>query len=120
MLDWGNSLKLLSPNLPLQELPVLPQVHEGRHGTFVLAKNLPDGGRQVLRLWDSGYRLGEKQNPLWIGTVSDQIKLTPLNLFAIPATSDRFGDAYGSLLKDLAPAQPEQPEPGRELALLKL
>lgn len=120
ILDWGNSLKLLSPELPLQELPVLPQVHEGRHGTFVLVKNLPDGGRLVLRLWDSGYRLGEAETPLWIGTVSDQIKLTPLGLFAIPTTSDRFRDAYRSLLEDLGPAQPVQPEPGRDLLLLGL
>ena len=120
MLDWGNSLKLLSPNLPLQELPVLPQVHEGRHGAFVLAKNLPDGGRLVLRLWDSGYRLGDTQTPLWIGTVSDQIKLTPLGLFAIPATRDRFHEAYRSLSEDLNPAHAEQPDPGRDLLLLAL
>ncbi len=26
-LDWGNALQLLSPSLPLQQLPLLPQVH---------------------------------------------------------------------------------------------
>lgn len=118
LLDWGNSLKLLSPDLPLQELPVLPQVHDGRHSAFAWVKPLAEGGRLVLRLWPSGYRLGDADKPLWIGSVSDQTKLTPLGLLAIPATSNRFTDAYRVLLQDLGTARPQQPDPGRNLILL--
>ncbi len=70
------------------------------------------------RLWPSGYRLGDADKPLWIGSVSDQTKLTPLGLLAIPATSNRFTDAYRVLLQDLGPARPQQPDPGRNLILL--
>ncbi len=118
LLDWGNSLKLLSPDLPLQELPVLPQVHDGRHSAFAWVKPLAEGGRLVLRLWPSGYRLGDADKPLWIGSVSDQTKLTPLGLLAIPATSNRFTDAYRVLLQDLGTARPQQPDPGRSLLLV--
>lgn len=120
MLDWESSLKLLSPDLPLQQLPVLPHVHDGRHGAFVWVKNLPEGGRLVLRLWDSGYRLDPEQKPVWLGSVSDQIKLTPLGLLAVPATSPRFHEAYERLLEDLAPARPIQPDPTRDLMLVEL
>ena len=118
LLDWGNSLKLLSPDLPLQELPVLPQVHDGRHSAFAWVKPLAEGRRLVLRLWPSGYRLGDADKPLWIGSVSDQTKLTPLGLLAIPATSNRFTDAYRVLLQDLGTARPQQPDPGRSLLLV--
>jgi len=120
MLDWGNSLKLLSPELPLQELPLLPQVHDGHHSPFAWVKDLPQDGRAVLRLWDSGYRLGEQNRYLWIGSVSEQTKLTPLGLFAIPATGAGFHDAYQRLREDLASAAPQQPDPGRDLLLLGL
>lgn len=120
MLDWGNSLKLLSPELLLQELPVLPQVHNGHHNAFAWVKPLSDGGRLVLRLWPSGYRLGDTDQPLWIGTVSEQTKLTPLGLLTIPATSNSFHGAFETLHTDLRAVRPEQPDPGRDLLLLTL
>jgi len=85
-LDWGNILKLLTPSLPLRQLPILPQVHNGRHAQLVLEKPSADGRRRVLRLWPSGFRLSPTPVPLWVGRVSRQHKVTVLDLVAYPAT----------------------------------
>jgi len=87
-LKWGNLLKLLTPSLPLRQLPILPQVHNGRHAQLVLEKPLADGGRQVLRFWPSRFRLTPAEAPLWVGWVSRQKKSTLLDLVAYPATVD--------------------------------
>ena len=99
-LDWATALSLFSPELPLQDLPVAPQVHAGRHEAFALVKRLPDGGRLVLRLWATRYLLGE--TPLWVGNVTAQRKDIVLNLFVIPATVQEFERPRAELERDLA------------------
>jgi undecaprenyl-diphosphatase len=98
-LDWGTALSLFSPELPLQELPVPPQVHAGRHEASALVKRLPEGGRLVLRLWRTPYRLDGA--PLWIGNVTAQRKDLVLNLLAIPATVPEFAGPRVALERDL-------------------
>jgi hypothetical protein len=85
LLDWGNAVRLLSPSLPLAQLPVIPQVHDGHHEGLVLTR--PRGGseREVLRLWSTPFRL-EDETPLWVGNLSRQQKAVHLNLIAFPAT----------------------------------
>ena len=102
LLQGANLLRLLSPSLPLQRLPVLPQVHDGRHEHLVLEKPLPDGGRLVLRLWASPVRLEPGSRPLWLGSVSSQRKTVVLNLLSYPVTEDDFDTALAALRKDLA------------------
>jgi undecaprenyl-diphosphatase len=84
-LGWGTAMKLLSPSLPLQELPVVSHVHDGRHEALVLVKCSSDDSRLVLRLWETAYRI-EGTTTLWIGNVTTQHKRTILDLLAIPAT----------------------------------
>jgi undecaprenyl-diphosphatase len=84
-LNWGTAMKLLSPSLPIQELPVIPHVHDGRHESLTLVKEVSGESRLVLRLWETPYRI-EGKTPLWIGNVTAQHKRTILNLLAIPAT----------------------------------
>ena len=100
MLDWGNLLKLLSPSLPLQQLPVLPQVHDGQHESLVLEKLLPEGRRLVLRLWSAQVTLSPEMKPLWIGLVAGQHKVELLNVLAFAATSKQPGDALLQLTED--------------------
>jgi len=86
LLDWGNALRLLSPSLPLAELPVIPQVHDGHHEALVLTKAAasPDH-REVLRLWPTRWRLTDGR-PLWVGNVTRQQRGELLELAFFPAT----------------------------------
>ncbi len=99
-LDWGNLLKLLSPGLSLQELPVLPQVHDGRHEHLTLTKQLSDGRHMVLRLWSSRVRITPGERPLWVGTVGEQHRVHLLGLLTFAATTDRFDSSLGLLRED--------------------
>jgi undecaprenyl-diphosphatase len=99
-LGWHNLLRLLTPSLALQELPVLPQVHDGRHESLALEKPLRDGGRLVLRLWPADTRLEPGRAPLWLGNVSAQIQRRMLGLFNFPQTMDDFDAARAQLIHD--------------------
>ena len=103
-LDPGNALELFSPELPLAELPVPPQVHAGRHETLALTRTLDDGGRLVMRLWATPYRVGPDAIPLWIGNVTSQRKDVVLDLLAIPATIPQFTAPREALKRDLVAA----------------
>ncbi|MCG6861686.1 MAG: VTT domain-containing protein [Chromatiaceae bacterium] len=85
-LSWGTAMKLLSPSLPLGELPVIPHVHNGHHESLTLVKKASGNSRLVLRLWATPYRIDGKEK-LWIGNVTAQHKRTILDLFAIPTTN---------------------------------
>ncbi|HEB95882.1 MAG TPA: phosphatase PAP2 family protein [Sedimenticola thiotaurini] len=83
-LGWHNLLKLLTPSLPLQQLPVLPHVHDGSHERLVLVRPLQDGTRLVLRLWAGGVRLTPDGVPLWLGRVAQERKKGILGMVAYP------------------------------------
>lgn len=96
--DW---LRLLSPGQPLQALPVLPQVHDGRHEALLLQKRLPDDRRLVLRLWPTDFQLAGSNTPLWIGNISEQQQVTRLGLLTYAQTAQNFDQALEQLRKDL-------------------
>lgn len=99
-LDWHNVLRLLSPSLALQALPVPPQVHDGRHESLALEKPLADGGRLVLRLWPADIRLLPDGQPLWLGNVSTQAQRRLMRLFNFPQTAPDFAPALAQLVAD--------------------
>lgn len=98
LLSWGNAPRLLSPSLKLAKLPVIPQVHNGRHETLVLVQIDPGGARWVLRLWATHFRLLDGR-ALWVGNLTLQQKDVILGLIAFPAT---------------VPTPPQDPWPGWE------
>ncbi|MES9898245.1 MAG: VTT domain-containing protein [Sedimenticola sp.] len=102
VLSWSNSLHLLSPTLPLHQLPVLPQVHDGRHEALLLEKKLPDDQRLVLRLWQTGVRLVPGGATVWIGNVSEQQQVRIVNLVTLAATGRDFSTPFQILSDDLA------------------
>ena len=121
-LNWGNLLRLLSPSLSLQELPVLPQVHDGRHEALLLEKPLRDGGRLVLRIWSTAYRLEDSHLPVWIGNVSRQRKVVALDILSYPVTDTEFASPLSILRKDIEAAglQPINPPDQPSLILLEM
>ncbi len=100
-LGWKNLLKLLSPSLSLQQLPVLPQVHDGEHEAFVLEKKLPGEHRLVLRLWDANITLTPDGLPLWLGLVAEQQKIEILGLITFASTATTSGPALTTLVRDI-------------------
>ena len=115
-LNWQSFLRLLSPGLPLEELPLIPHVHEGQHERWQWVKHLAGERRLVLRLWPSAYRLTDGR-PLWVGAVTAQGKRLILGLLALPFTESDTQAPLRQAQSDLAPLQMRQPEPNAPLLL---
>ncbi|MEI2740978.1 MAG: VTT domain-containing protein [Candidatus Competibacter sp.] len=79
-----NLLLCLSPEATLQELPVLPQMHEGREDALQMVR-YTDGGatRWLVRFWDIGVRLREGKQPVWVGSISLQQREPRMRLFTL-------------------------------------
>ena len=89
MLRSDNLLKLLSPSLPLPELPLIPHVHEGSNEALALVKNVHARGsgvtRLVLRLWRTRCRIAPS-TPVWVATLTAVRKEEIVGLIALPIT----------------------------------
>jgi hypothetical protein len=116
MLALDNFLRLLSPSQPLRELPVIPHVHDGHHGSVVLVRDAGDDSRLVLRLWATPYRI-EGTAPLWVGAVTSQHKKAILDLLAVPTTDADSEGAMRSAKADLAALHPKRPAEDAPLLL---
>jgi len=116
-LDWGNALRLLSPSLPLAELPLIPQAVAGRHEAVALVRPGPEGTRRVLRLWPTRFRLADGP-PLWVGTVASLSRRSILDLIAFPVTEPRAGGLSPQDQADLDAANKQLPA-GQGLLLLR-
>jgi membrane protein DedA with SNARE-associated domain/membrane-associated phospholipid phosphatase len=117
-LAWGNWMKLLSPSLPLQSLPVVPQVHAGHQQALALVKPLPHDGRLVLRLWATAYRIGAARTPLWVGNVTAQRKRVILDWLTIPVTAGETAEPFSQFMQDARGLSPERPDTGPALITL--
>ncbi|MEW6353590.1 MAG: VTT domain-containing protein [Pseudomonadota bacterium] len=110
-LNFNSALQWLVPQAELTQLPVLPQVHDGRHEALLLVYPLPAATRQeskrlVLRLWTADTVLRDDASTavrpprrmqrgaahdntavsgtgLWVGNVTRQRLLTPLPALTI-------------------------------------
>ena len=101
---WGTVMRLLSPSVPLEELPVFPQVHDGRHESLAREKTLAGGRRLVLRLWPAYTLLTPGENSLWIGLVEEQKKVEILNIATFAVTTVSQQDAFDEIQKDTSQA----------------
>jgi membrane protein DedA with SNARE-associated domain/membrane-associated phospholipid phosphatase len=71
-LSPATTLLWLSPDPQLAALPVLPQVHDGRHEVLRMTHPGNSAASQyVLRLWPSYVLLDDTHQHLWIGNVSE-------------------------------------------------
>ncbi len=117
-LTWGNILKLLSPDLPLEQLPLLPQVHDGRHETLALIKVLSDERSLVLRLWPAFVQILPGHQPLWLGNISEQNKQDVAGMFVFPDTMDDLLEPFKMLLQDTKGMPQKQTEADPPVLLL--
>jgi membrane protein DedA with SNARE-associated domain/membrane-associated phospholipid phosphatase len=110
-LNVNTALRWLLPAPETSELPVLPQVHDGRHEALIMLG--PPGNRHeqqdetieaykqpVLRLWSSSVVLDPGEDPLWIGYVTLQTQRQILFLrlpFALQAYDEALETLKGSV-----------------------
>lgn len=104
-LDIKGLLLWLSPQVTLRELPILPQLHNGRDDDLTLMHygSEPDQ-RWVLRFWDVGARLSPTHVPIWVGSISRQQLAPRMKLFTfaldnplIEPPSDLLASAWHGL-----------------------
>jgi membrane protein DedA with SNARE-associated domain/membrane-associated phospholipid phosphatase len=66
-----NFLGMLSPDAPIDTLPVLPRLHNGRVDVLRLVRWNTDR-RWVLRMWPSDVGIAGYHGPLFVGTIEPQ------------------------------------------------
>lgn len=85
-LNW---LTWLSAEAPLEQIPVLPQVHDGQQEVLSMVRLEPQSREFLaLRLWPTPYRL-EDGSPLWQGNVT-RLELLNLGSLTVPRTRLQF------------------------------
>ena len=70
-LDLNSFLGMFSPDTPIEKLPVLPRLHDGRVDCLRLI-HLDKGQRWVLRLWPAAVTIAGNNTALFIGTIEAQ------------------------------------------------
>ena len=95
-LTFANALRWLSLDSPIQDLPVLPRYHAGRHEVLRLRRDIDQGHQYSLRLWPSGHVL-DNGMPLWTGTLVEQEVRAVFRIFRYPSNEDVFTPALEGL-----------------------
>ncbi len=99
-LNLHTALSWLLPKPALSQLPVLPQLHDGRAESLVLIHRYAQKGdankQLILRLWPTTLRLKDSDMPVWHGTVASQY-LMQLPLIRFPRLSHDFNQAQAKL-----------------------
>ena len=83
-------LRWLVPNPHIDQLPVLPQVHDGEHGALVMTHPVSVEEQWVLRLWPAHVRLEPGAQPLWLGNIAVLRLDTALPLLTFTRTEPDF------------------------------
>ncbi len=99
-LNWANALRWFSARPSLAELPLLPNVHQGRHEALVLVKPTGENHQWLLRLWPVPVRVDDK--PLWQGYVARQGLQQQFEYFWLPQLSNDFQSPLEMLADELA------------------
>ncbi len=100
--DFSRALHLLAPREPLEELPVLPQVHDGRHEVLHMVHSTADEARLlVLRLWPTDISLMPGEIPLWQGNVSYLHFSRLVGLLTIGRTESDFSTPLQHLAEEV-------------------
>jgi len=91
---------IFASDTPIEALPVLPQLHDGRKEDLVLVHVIQDK-RLVLRLWPSDTDIGRTETPLFLGTVEEQRRHQFANLITTARDSGVYERPLDALKKSL-------------------
>jgi LssY C-terminus len=107
-LSAGTALAWLLPKPTLAQLPVLPQLHDGRYESLLLvgtgSTKTSYAERPILRLWSAVLRLQPGDTPVWIGTVALQ-RLERLPLVSFASSGGGYDQGLTALQSDLVNAK---------------
>jgi len=78
------TLQWLNPDPKINELPVLPKVHDGQHETLQLMR-VEEASRLILRLWKTHTHLSNQQQ-VWAGQVTREHLKKSLKIITLPRT----------------------------------
>lgn len=98
-LNMKTALRWLSPNTPIEQLPFLPQVHDGHYPSWQISS---PSHAFILRLWPSQTVISENKQPVWIGYIAPQQLANPLPLLALPTIGHDVDSALSSLQDTIA------------------
>jgi len=108
------TLQWLNPDPKINELPVLPKVHDGQHEILQLMK-IDGSSRWILRLWKT-YTILSNQKPVWAGQVTRETLKKSLEIIMLPRTEpDLFAPL--EILKETVRQIPQH-SPKKHLLLL--
>ncbi|WP_051689988.1 bifunctional DedA family/phosphatase PAP2 family protein [Pelobacter seleniigenes] len=90
-LDLKDLLRMLSPDTPIGELPVLPRLHNGRIDVVRLVQPVDETRRWVLRLWPTDLKISENGAPVFEGTIEVQNRRHLADMILLATDSGRYG-----------------------------
>ncbi len=92
-----NALRWLLPEPEIADLPLLPEVHDGRYDSLRMIHPVAGGGGApvALRLWSTNVRLQPGGVALWVGSLA-HLRLRRLPLLAFPVTGAPYRRALGT------------------------
>ncbi|MEJ2686971.1 MAG: VTT domain-containing protein [Gammaproteobacteria bacterium] len=96
------ALRWLLPAPGLRELPLLPQLSEGRRGALVMIRPAAQAGTEqlMIRLWPASVRLQPGGAPLWVGYVA-ATQLYDIAFLHVPHAANDFDGALTRLRRSL-------------------
>ncbi len=100
-LDLKDLLKIFSSNTPIDELPVLPCMHNGRIDVVRLVQPLDETHRWVLRLWPTDVEISEKSLPVFEGTIEVQNRRQLADMILMAKDSGKYDEPLKSLAEVL-------------------
>ncbi|MDX1698306.1 MAG: LssY C-terminal domain-containing protein, partial [Thiohalobacterales bacterium] len=105
--DPVSAMNWLAPEPVIDDMPVLPEVHDGRHEELLMIAPRPAGEATltVLRLWPSGLELAEANTPLWLGKVTQLFVDDRVPLLRYLVTGDEHAAPLETLADDLRHAR---------------
>ncbi len=85
-LTASNALHWLNPDAELESMPLLPQVHDGRHAelTMLLIEQ-----KLIIKLWPSNHSLTNSEQGIWLGNVS-RLESKHLSFINLPSQGKDF------------------------------
>jgi undecaprenyl-diphosphatase len=89
-LDLKDLLRMLSPDAPIGELPVLPRLHNGRIDVVCLVQPVEKTHRWVLRLWPTDLKISENGAPVFEGTIEVQNRRHLADMIFLATDSGKY------------------------------
>ena len=95
-----NFLSIFTPDMPIEALPVLPRLHDGRVESLRLFHYAKDR-RWILRLWPTDVKITGSSTPLFVGTIEEQQTRYLTGLITLARDTGNYDHSLDKLKNDL-------------------